>query len=817
MNIERTINKRMLLLILCITICTPFVFAEDINSDADVKSMVINDIIIHGNSLTPSPAILHVIPFHKGGIFEKYKVRSAILKLYKDLKRFKNISIQEEHLDQDLVNIHIVVEEKYSLKNVVFKGNKQLSESVIKEKIDFSVPAIEEADLKIFQLKLENLYVEKGFGSTSMTSALEIDESGHANMRFDIKEGPKSLIKQISFVGNNNFSDKVLRGILYSQEDWLLSFLDQSAAYIPEKIEADKYQLEQHYKNNGFLQAHVINTVIQPIKNSPHVMITFEIEEGNLYTIGKVTATGNDLISEESLLNSIPVKSGMPYSEKKIRDSITNLEKVWGNFGYIFAHIDPSVTPDDETKTVDLGFNSDIGQKVILNKITIRGNKKTRDKVIRRRITLLEGSEINKVGMEQSKRFVESLGYFDQRKGVNWKIRRLSPDRADLDLIIEEGKTGQANIQIGYGGVGQDINATAAGVTVKGGIADRNLFGTGINMALDASWAKEQSVFSFHIDEPWLFDKPISGAFDIYHKRPTYDSLRNVNGAINEKLTGAAVTTGFISRYNSMLLYGTQMLSSIGFDSVRYEKKPIAIIQGAPEPVVAGLQKILDKEFHQGEYFWLMQSFEQDTRNHPIHTSRGHSWKIATKIGLPSFDSNIGYYKFNLDAHWYTPLINEYSLIFHLHGYFGVSSPFNNHRSIPFDELFHIGGPRSVRGFNFGQIGPKYAGDTIGGTKAFFWNAELIFPITPDMTIKGIVFYDGGGSFDAPYLSNIDTSAVTHNNFDYRHAVGFGIRLLQPMPISIDWGFKIDPRKDRKFPDRNETSNEVHFGMSYGW
>jgi outer membrane protein insertion porin family len=171
----------------------------------------------------------------------------------------------------------------------------------------------------------------------------------------------------------------------------------------------------------------------------------------------------------------------------------------------------------------------------------------------------------------------------------------------------------------------------------------------------------------------------------------------------------------------------------------------------------------------------------------------------------------------SLDTHWYTPLINEYSLVFHLHGYFGVAAPFTDHRSIPFDDLYHIGGPRSVRGFNFGDIGPKYAGDTIGATKAFFWNAELIFPITPDMTIKGIIFYDGGGSFDAPYLKHVDKAAVTHNNFDYRHSVGFGIRLLQPMPISIDWGFKIDPRKNRRNPDRSETSNEVHFGMSYGW
>lgn len=563
------------------------------------------------------------------------------------------------------------------------------------------------------------MYSEKGFGQTTIKADLSLDETGHATVTFDIKEGPKSLIKRIDFLGNNAVSAKKLRSLLYSQEDWILSFLDQSAAYIPEKINADKHMIEQHYHNNGYLQAHVLKTHINPIPHSPDVNITFEINEGDLYTIGRVEAPGNELFSEEVLLAAIPIRPGMPYSQKKLRESITALEHVWGNRGYIFAHIDPSIAPDDTKKTVDLVFYSDIGNKVTLNRITIKGNKKTRDKIVRRRILLQEGAEITMAGMDQSKRFVESLGYWDQRKGVHWKIKRLSSDLADLDLHLEEGKTGQANMQIGYGGVGQDVNTNSSGVTVKGSVSDRNLLGLGINMALDLSWSKEQLLCNFHIDEPWLFDMPISGALDVYHKRPTYDSLRNVNGAINEQLTGASAAAGFMCRYTHPLLFGTNIISILGFDSLRYDKKPLAMIPNATPSVIEGYQTILDKEFKQGQYLWFAQTVEQDTRNHPIHTSRGHSWKLTGKVGAPTLDSHIGYYKVSLDAHWYTPLINEYTLIFHLHSYFGAASPFNSHFSIPFGELYHLGGPRSVRGFLFGQIGPMYANDSIGATKAF--------------------------------------------------------------------------------------------------
>ena len=176
----------------------------------------------------------------------------------------------------------------------------------------------------------------------------------------------------------------------------------------------------------------------------------------------------------------------------------------------------------------------------------------------------------------------------------------------------------------------------------------------------------------------------------------------------------------------------------------------------------------------------------------------------------------IGFYKVELDASWFTPLISEYDLVLKLHGYFGISTPFKN-RIVPFGDLFHIGGQNSVRGFLFGQIGPAFLGDTIGGAKAFFWNAELIAPITADMNMKAVIFYDGGTGFDNPYVTPGDKPFVTGNNFDYRHAIGIGIRLLQPMPVNIDWGFKIDPRKDKLHPNRSESASEVHFGMSYDW
>ena len=200
-----------------------------------------------------------------------------------------------------------------------------------------------------------------------------------------------------------------------------------------------------------------------------------------------------------------------------------------------------------------------------------------------------------------------------------------------------------------------------------------------------------------------------------------------------------------------------------------------------------------------------------------MHPSKGYTWMMRGMFAFPSFNSCIAYSKWDLDANWFTPLIAPNTLVFRLHGYIGLIKPFKD-GIIPYRELFHIGGPASVRGFLFGQIGPQFSvsgnnasrSDSIGGEKTMFINAELIFPIMPDFSIKGLIFYDGGTGWDNPYANLISRQFLIDNNFDYRHAVGFGLRVLQPMPMKIDWGFKLDPRK-------GEPGFEVHFAMGYDW
>jgi outer membrane protein assembly factor BamA len=243
-----------------------------------------------------------------------------------------------------------------------------------------------------------------------------------------------------------------------------------------------------------------------------------------------------------------------------------------------------------------------------------------------------------------------------------------------------------------------------------------------------------------------------------------------------------------------------------GIERIRFESNIRVLNDGKTPEQVALLQERLNRQFQPGTFAWVGGSIGQDLRNHPMMPSRGYQWTVNVKTGLPTFGSNFGFAKMEADATWFTPLIGESDLILLLHGHGGFVHALNSH-SIPFRELFHLGGPATVRGFLWGQIGPSIFGDSLGGTKAFWVNAELIFNVTP--TMRGVLFYDGGSSFDTPCVNPALLKDIRGNNFRFRHAIGFGIRLTSPTPLRVDWGFKLDRNKKR-----GEPISEVHFTMS---
>lgn len=772
---------------------------EQENTQADNK--VIRKIIVEGNTLIPTPALIVKVPYREGEKFDPSLTGQLIRNLY-GLNYFDSIEVKGKDISLTEMDLYIIVKEKKKLENIIYQGIRGLKQEEIEKKLKLSeIPAINQEELELCAEKIKKFYGEKDYHSVNIVPELRSTPSGNAEAIFNIKEGNKAVVKRVIFQGNKSFSSKKLKEMIFTREDWLLGFMDKAGTYQPDAIEYDKHTIENFYQSNGFLTARVTNAVTDIDAETQWITVTFNIEEGELFTIKSVSAPGNHLLTEEQLVNAIPIKPGQLYSKEAIRQTMDLLRLTWGQYGYIYADIEPSIQPDLEKRTVEITFYSDLGNKVFLNRINIIGNNKQRDYVIRRYIILNEGELLTTQQMEFSKKRIESLGFFEPQGGVEWKINKVSEGLVDLDLVVQEIKTGKLYGQVGYGGA--DPQSPSNSLRVGAGLTDRSFLGTGIRYNLNLTYSREDRGVLFNIFQPWLFDRPIGAGVDAYHRKALYEDFSNVQEVPVETVTGGSVQFTFAPQSHpdlAMFLIG-------GIEKISYASTVTATQAGKTPEEIRLFQELLDRRFQAGNLSWINLNMGQDLRNHPIFPSRGYNWNLATKVGLP-VKNNFGFFKLDADVSWLTPLIGEYDLIFFLHGHMGYIHPFKD-KVVPYRELYHVGGPASVRGFTFGEIGPQLFSDSIGAKKAFWVNAELIFSITKDQSMRGVLFYDGGAGWDTPNANSLVGLPLINNRFNYRHSVGFGIRLTKPTPLRIDWGFKLD--RNRK---RNERPFEVHFSMA---
>ena len=376
----------------------------------------IRNIYVKNNKLASSSAIESKSPYHKGDIFDPKKTSELIKSVY-SLGYFSQVKVLIDTIDDSSIDLYVLVQEKPKLTKLTFVGNKQVSQKSINEDINpDSILALSEAEVPHIIQRMKKLYEKKSYHGPDITYVYEKDaDTNTVEVTIKIKENSRTPVTKIDFVGNKRLTSKALKKLILTREDWILGMLDKSGTYQPEMVEIDKAIIEDTYKSGGFLHAKVTDIKVDFNKEKNDFHITYHIDEGGIYFIKTINVPGNDLIEESILKARIPLREGQLYSNKKIRDSIEILRLLWGEFGYIFADIDPSIDVDEETKTVSITFYSDLKDKVHLNRLTVKGNKKTRDKVLRRQVTLEEGQLLTNKKMEESKAHINRLGYFEDR------------------------------------------------------------------------------------------------------------------------------------------------------------------------------------------------------------------------------------------------------------------------------------------------------------------------------------------------------------------------------------------------------------------
>lgn len=768
----------------------------------------------HPNKYLTTAAIENYVPYKKGEPFDPALTNQLIKKLFA-LGFFENIAIKGTLVSDNKIDVYVVLDEAPEIVDIEINGNENIDDQKLEKELKLSeLRSISQRKMDEIIKKLRKLYYAKDYHLVDIKGEIKIDASNKATLVLNINEHGKSLVERVFFKGNHQVSNKKLRSIIFTREDWILSFASGAGSYQADKIANDKRYIESYYKTIGYMAARVTDVQVVMDQNTKQYSITFVIDEGDLYHIKELSVKGTYQLSEYELLKSLPMKAGAIYSIKDVMDSIEVLKKIFGEFGYIFIDIQPSIVPDELAKTVNVSFDIDLGDQVHLGRLTIKGNKKTRDHIIRRKVTFSEGDLLTNQGMEFSKQRVEALSFWDKEDGVQWKVHRVNNHVADLDLILKEAKTGKIVGGIGWGG-NENMQSSSGGFNWNANIYDINFLGRGLQFNLGASWSKQEWAATVDFTEPFLMDMPLLVGYNLHcNKVYRSEDLTNTNN-FAERYLGGSVHAGYLFTKWSI---DTMLNGVFGVENVKLNHHPLVTQDARGCPGALTYQKILDQSFKDGTMYYFNFEFGQDLRNNLIYPTNGFQWSVEPRVAIPS--GHFGFFKIDADYSWYTPLIAQYDLIFCFHTHLGYVRELN-HKIIPFKELFNIGGPASVRGFEWGEISPSVdlnpcrkpdeiygrSAEPIGGQKAFFVNLELEFPIKKDHSFNGAFFYDGGSGWCPPPLKITKHERdcyIRNSEFDYRQAIGFGIRMLQPQNIKIEWGFKIDRRP-------GETPYEVHF------
>jgi outer membrane protein insertion porin family len=465
---------------------------------------------------------------------------------------FANSSIRNEG-----GNVVINVTENPVINRIVLEGNKRL-------KNDKIVPEIKLAPRQIFTrskvradvARIIELYKRQGRFAARVEPKLVQLPQNRVDIVFEISEGPKSKVRQINILGNEQFSDGELRGEMVTKQARATSFFSSNTSYDPDRLAFDQQKLRQFYLTNGYADFRVVSAVAELTPDQRDFIITYVVEEGERYTFGEVKVDSQLRDFDSDVMSTqLPMKDGDWYNAKTVEDTVEQLTELAGRYGYAFADVQPRFKRDPETRKMNVTFVLREAPRVYVERVDINGNTLTQDKVVRREFRIAEGDAFNSLAVQRTNARINSLAYFQENFEVK-QVEGSAPDRIILEANVEEKPTGELQFSAGFSSIEQFILA--------GSIRQRNFRGRGQTIGLSINYSQFSRSAQVSFSDPYIFDRNISGGIDIY--RRDFNSF-NFTGN-NRNTTFEQATTGFSVRAGVPL---TEYMSLIGSYTLNYD------------------------------------------------------------------------------------------------------------------------------------------------------------------------------------------------------------------------------------------------------
>ncbi|WP_457677666.1 outer membrane protein assembly factor BamA [Thermovibrio sp.] len=746
-------------------------FTFPLTALAQKEGEVIEKVEIIGNEAVPKSTILYYISEKPGKKFSREAVAKDIRRLFK-LGYFENISVDAQEGKKGVI-LRYFVKEKPIITNIEFKGNRAISSRKLKEELGLTTEG-EEGKLEKplsyefldrLKNKIEEIYAKRGFQGTTVYYTIERVSPTKAVATFVINEGKKANVCKVVIKGNRALSSGEIEGVLKTKPRciWKLRF---NAPLSQENLKEDVERIRELYYKYGYLDVEVGKPEVVSEGKGCYEVIYPIIKEGKPYKFGKIVFEGNRLFSREDLLKlTKKVRPGKRFNKEAINQLVKMIIRKYGKLGFIFANVEPEIKLHPKTHTADVIFHIYEGPRAYVRWINIKGNISTRDRTIRRELDLYETGVFNTVRLERSIRRLYNTGYFES---VDVKPKVVEgTNKVDVNVKVKERLTGMFSIGAGYSSVSK--------LVAMASLSKGNLFGTGDSGAISLQAGSKVFDFSLSYNHMWWLNRPQTLSLGLYHTRYEY-------------FTYTSKKTGFSTLVSRRLWEDWK----VGGGYLIERDKITNISSDAPDIV---------KEEEGTQRIGMATAFiSRDLRDNRFLPHKGDFFRITTQLagnfllGDKDFYKVVGEYAYYFNFNQ-LPVDIELPFIASIHAKVGYAQAFGNTSRLPIDYRFYVGGDNSIRGFKWGEAGPKDKnGNPEGANRELIFNFELGYDVTKMLRL--IAFLDVGGGWWNKYKIG-----------DMRKSAGIGLRVLTPMgPIRLDLGWKLDRRS-------GESASQWHFGM----
>lgn len=753
---------------------------------AQPSGVAIRRVLVEGNQRIEPATIASYLQVGPGDVFDPERIDMSIKTLFAT-GLFSDVQIEQRGAD-----LVVVVSENPIINRVIFEGMSTLDEEDLEGEVQARprsvfTPARAQADVQ----RILDVYRRNGRFAAQVTPQVRELDQNRVDLIFEVDEGPVTGVRDINFIGNEEFSDRRLRDAIVTSESSWWNFFSSNDNYDPDRLEYDREQLRQFYNNRGYADFRVVSAVAELTPDQRDFFITFTVEEGVRYEFGEIQIQTELNRLPESLLRAVnPIRTGTEFRGEQIEDAIDAMTYVAGSVGYANVQITPVVERDRETRKVNITFEVDEGPRTFIERIDIVGNTRTIDRVVRREMRVAEGDAFNRVLLDRSRDQVRALGYFTEVTVED--ADGSQPDRSVVTVTVEEQSTGEFAFAAGY--------SSTESFLFDVSVTERNLRGRGQFLRLRASSSSQRQQLDLRFTEPRFMGREIAAGFDIYSLRTDFLD----QSSFENQSTGIGIRTGFRigERTNLGLTYSlVQDDTEIADIFVDHDSNVLTPDVNQCDPVNLTRPLLCEQE---GTFLTSVVGFQVnwDRRNSGINATRGFNIDISQDIA--GLGGEVNYLRTEIEGGVYYGLPYGFRAMFR--GSAGLITGWNGD-TVRINDRFFKGGS-SFRGFDVAGIGPRQLlvddgtgevverGDAVGGNAYAIgtFQLDVPLPLPETFSLGSALFVDFGtlGYLDAANRQTVDLAGpnrlIVDDSASLRVAAGVSIFWDSPFgPVQFDF------------------------------